>query len=121
MNTEQARKGGGWADLSHGGGSMLAYNLVRELEAGEDLGEDLGLHHYFGHVHAVLGNLGQCTAHLPLQLGLLLQNQGSQIRHGTCNNPRLAAPTTSSCAKSELMWSAEHVTLQSPVTWGEVF
>lgn len=76
----------GWADLTHDSGSMLAHKLIGELEASEDLREDLGLDHHLSHVNAVLGNLGQGTAHLPLQLGFLLQHQGSQVRHGTCTN-----------------------------------
>ena len=72
------------ANLAHNCGSMLAHKLIWELEAGEDLGEDLGLHHHLRHVHAVLGNLGQGTADLPLQLRLLIQHEGSQIGHSTC-------------------------------------
>ncbi len=72
------------AYLSDHSGSMLAHKLIRELEAGEDLGEDLSLHHHLRHVHTVLGNLSQGTAHLPLQLGVLVQHQWSQIRHSAC-------------------------------------
>ena len=63
---------------------MLAHKLIREVEAGEDLREDLSLHHHLCHVHAVLGNLGQGTAHLPLQLGVLVQDQGGQVGNSTC-------------------------------------
>ena len=38
--------------------------LVGELEAGEDLGEDLGAHHHLGQVHAVLGDLAEGAANL---------------------------------------------------------
>ena len=103
----------GWADLSHNGSSVLAHKLIWEFEAGENLGEDLSLHHYLSHVHAVLGNLGQCTAHLPLQLGLLLQYQGSKVRHGTCTSPCLA---TCSCATSELLSFAGPTTLHSSIS-----
>ena len=65
---------------------MLAHKLIRELEASEDLGEDLRFHNHFSHVHAVLGDLGQGAAHLPLQLGLLVQYQGSKVGHGTCTS-----------------------------------
>jgi len=63
---------------------MLAHKLIRELETGEDLREDLSLHHHLCHVHAVLGNLCQGTAHLSLQLGVLVQDQGGQVGNSTC-------------------------------------
>ena len=72
------------AHLAHDSGGMLAHKLVRELEAGEDLGEDLSLHNHLRHVHTVLGDLGQGAAHLPLQLGVLVQHQGGQVRYSTC-------------------------------------
>jgi hypothetical protein len=43
---------------------MLLDKLVWELEAGQDLGEDLRAHHNLGQVHAVLGDLAEGAAHL---------------------------------------------------------
>ncbi len=68
---------------------MLAHKLIRELETGEDLREDLSLHHHLCHVHAVLGNLCQGAAHLPLQLGVLVQDQGGQVGNSTCMLSRM--------------------------------
>lgn len=51
------------AASTHRGGVLLD-KFVGELEAGEDLGENLRPHHHLGQVHAVLGNLAQGAAHL---------------------------------------------------------
>lgn len=60
-------------DLTNDRRRVLADQIVRELEAGEDLGEDLRLDDDLGQVHRVLGDLGQGAAHLALELGVLIE------------------------------------------------
>lgn len=63
------------------------------LEAVEEVGEDLGLHHHLSQVDRVLGDLGQRGRHLPLELGVGVHDQGRQVRHGCRIHHRLHTQT----------------------------
>jgi hypothetical protein len=57
-----------FGDFANQSGGILAHHQIHVLEAGEDLRENLGLHHHLGQVDRVLGDLRERAAHLALQL-----------------------------------------------------
>mmetsp|Transcript_26295 Transcript_26295/g.25462 ORF Transcript_26295/g.25462 Transcript_26295/m.25462 type:complete len:231 (-) Transcript_26295:100-792(-) len=67
--------------LPNADGSLLPHQDVHILQAVEDSREDLSLNDYFCQVHCVLRDLGEAGAHLPLQLGVGVRDQGCQVRH----------------------------------------
>jgi len=69
------------SDLANAGRRELSDHLVRILEFVNDLGEDLVLDDVFSQLNRVAGDVREARAHLPLQLGIVVGDQGRQEGH----------------------------------------